>query len=308
LKFKKSLILSLFFGFAVFLALLFYADLHELKSHLSGFIWYYFLIALILAFLNYFIRYLRWEFYLRRLNISIERKKSFAIFFTGLALSITPGKAGEGVKSILLKTIAGIPIAFSLPIFFSERILDVLGVSILLSFGLQIFQQGFPIFFLSLGISLLLILLFLKSPLILTRLPLPNRVMEWVKVFAESGSHLLSLKNLIPMLFLTLLAWFAECIAFFLILKGLGISETVLFATFTYSLSTLAGAVTFLPGGLGATEASLVALLILRDIAKPLAVSATLLVRVATLWFAILIGGLIFFFSRKTLLNPSHES
>ena len=317
MKFTKTLLLSLLFGFAVLLVLLFLTDFHKLLDHLTGFHWHFLILALLLALLNYFLRFLRWEYYLHCLKIPIAKRKSFVIFFTGLALSITPGKVGDGVKSLLLKTASEIPLARSLPILFLERLLDVLGVIILLSFGLQIFQQGFPIFLLSLGISLLIILLFLKGPTLLSRTSVPERVKKWLKVFMESGSLLLSLRHFIPMLFLTLLAWFSECLAFFLILKGFGPeinpvlasgqgsgSVTLLYATFTYALSTLAGAITLLPGGLGATEASLLGLLLLRGIPKPLAVGSTLLVRLATLWFAVLLGGAIFLLNRKTL-SPS---
>ena len=306
MRYTKIFLFSLFFGFSVFLGLLLLMDLRHLKDSLAGFHWIFFILALLLALLNYLLRFLRWEYYLHCLKITIDKRRSFAIFFTGLALSITPGKVGEGIKSLLLKTSSETPIVNSLPILFSERLLDVLGVALLLSFGLQAFQGGFPIFLLSIGTSIFLLLLFLKGPHLLSRVPAPKRVKKWLMVFTESGGLLLSLRNFVPMLLLTLLAWFSECFAFYLILKGFEISETLLYATFTYSLSTLAGAVTFLPGGLGATEASLFGLLLLRDIPKPLAVGSALLVRLATLWFAVLIGGGVFLIYRKRLL-PSFQ-
>jgi uncharacterized protein (TIRG00374 family) len=52
----------------------------------------------------------------------------------------------------------------------------------------------------------------------------------------------------------------------------------------------LVGALSFLPGGLGGTEASMVALLMLNNVAQSQAVAATVLIRLATLWFAVALG------------------
>jgi uncharacterized protein (TIRG00374 family) len=61
-------------------------------------------------------------------------------------------------------------------------------------------------------------------------------------------------------------------------------------ALFIYAFSILVGALSFLPGGLGGTEASMVTLLILNHVAQPQAVAATVLIRLATLWFAVALG------------------
>jgi len=50
------------------------------------------------------------------------------------------------------------------------------------------------------------------------------------------------------------------------------------------------GALSFLPGGLGSTEATMVGLLATQGVALPVAVVATGVVRVTTLWFAICLG------------------
>jgi uncharacterized protein (TIRG00374 family) len=61
-------------------------------------------------------------------------------------------------------------------------------------------------------------------------------------------------------------------------------------ALFIYAFSMLVGALSFLPGGLGGAEATMVALLMLNHIAQPQAVAATILIRLATLWFAVVLG------------------
>jgi len=60
-----------------------------------------------------------------------------------------------------------------------------------------------------------------------------------------------------------------------------------------YSVSVLAGALSFIPGGLGSTEAVMVLLLTLVGVNTPAAIAATLICRLATLWFAVIIGGAV---------------
>jgi uncharacterized protein (TIRG00374 family) len=63
-------------------------------------------------------------------------------------------------------------------------------------------------------------------------------------------------------------------------------------AILIYAVTTVAGALSFLPGGLLVTEAGMTLLLVqsARGVDEPTAVAATLLIRLATLWFAVLIG------------------
>ena len=70
---------------------------------------------------------------------------------------------------------------------------------------------------------------------------------------------------------------------------------------FVYAFSTIAGAITMLPAGLGVTEGSLTYLLITRGIAKDTAVASTFIIRVVTLWFAIAVGIIsLSFYQKKT--------
>ena len=62
-------------------------------------------------------------------------------------------------------------------------------------------------------------------------------------------------------------------------------------AVFTLSFSTVVGAVSALPGGLGAAEVSIAGMLtLLGNISPAVSTSATLLIRLATLWFGVLLG------------------
>jgi uncharacterized protein (TIRG00374 family) len=73
----------------------------------------------------------------------------------------------------------------------------------------------------------------------------------------------------------------------------MGADIPLAFAVFVYALAMLAGAVSFMPGGLGGAEAVMVGLLVWKGMSNADAVAATVLIRLATLWFAVAIGALM---------------
>ena len=90
------------------------------------------------------------------------------------------------------------------------------------------------------------------------------------------------------------LAWLSEGVALGVVLKGLdpelNLQQVLPAAVPIYGGAMLVGAITTLPGGLVGTEGVMVALLQQLGTGRGAAVLGTLLVRVATLWFAVVIG------------------
>ncbi|MEJ7600165.1 MAG: flippase-like domain-containing protein, partial [Kofleriaceae bacterium] len=88
-------------------------------------------------------------------------------------------------------------------------------------------------------------------------------------------------------------AWGLECIGFAIIVGAFpGAHVDWGMATFIYAATTIAGALSFLPGGLGVTEGGMTILLVRGSAAldHATALDATLLTRLATLWFAVALG------------------
>jgi uncharacterized protein (TIRG00374 family) len=89
---------------------------------------------------------------------------------------------------------------------------------------------------------------------------------------------------------LSVIGWLAEALALHLILIWMGATPSVAFSLFAYAAAMLAGALSFLPGGLGGAEVVMVGLLMLGGMSSGDAVAATVLIRLATLWFAVVLG------------------
>jgi uncharacterized protein (TIRG00374 family) len=63
-------------------------------------------------------------------------------------------------------------------------------------------------------------------------------------------------------------------------------------AVFIYAFAMLIGGISFLPGGLGSSEAVMIGLLVMNGFPEAAAVTATLICRLATLWFAVGLGAI----------------
>lgn len=139
---KHKIVHSIVLGTLVVLILAVYADLDAIVSAFVKFEWRYVFLIIALTILNYLLRFYKRDYYLSRLDIDVNKKDSAIVFFSGLTMSITPGKLGEVLKSYLLKKMDGISISRTAPIIFAERFTDVIGLAILSSFGAIVFKHG----------------------------------------------------------------------------------------------------------------------------------------------------------------------
>lgn len=253
--------------------------------------------TLAISFFGYFMRFIRWQSYLHVLNHRIPWLTSFRIYLSGFALTITPGKTGENLRSIFLKD-WGVPYRQSFGMFLSERVSDVLAVSLIASIGLWSYEEARPvvIFFLILNLGFMLLasktkwLMWIEQKL---KNLLPARFSHYPTFLIESIIAFrvcFEPKIMIKGIFLGVLAWGGEGVACYLLLHKLGADISLYTTLFIYSTALLVGAVTFLPGGLGGVEFTLVKLFLIHGIVASTAVTVTLLIRLFTLWFSVVLG------------------
>jgi len=107
---------------------------------------------------------------------------------------------------------------------------------------------------------------------------------------------------------LGVVAWCSEGVALWLILRGLDADVPLLRVLPIYAVATLVGAISTIPGGLVGTEGSMVALLQKSGLTRGVSSAGTLLVRLATLWFAIAIGLVALAWLKKLRPAPAAAS
>jgi len=298
---RQRIIVSLTFALMVFLVLTFYADAPRLWDALTHFDWRFLWLALATTLFNYLLRFVRWHYYLDVIGINnVPRLNSLLIFLAGFSLTMTPGKLGEVLKSFLLKERYQTPVSYSASIVVTERLTDVFGMIMLAALGLSLYPAGIGLLAMVLLVTVLFVIVVQQRALaerlidVLARMPLVGRLAEMLRNLYESTYLMLRLKPLLIAIGLAVVAWFGECVSFWFILLGIGASPSwllLLQATFIYAAASLFGAASMLPGGLGATEGSMALLLQqIVGVAREASVAATLIVRLCTLWFAVLLG------------------
>ena len=310
-RLKKNFILALVLGLAVYLVLATVSGLEDLRDALSGFDFFLIPAILGLVSLSYAVRFVRWTYYLRLLKVRVPLRANAAIFAAGLSMTISPGKLGEVLKCVFIKDVAGTPVARTAPAVVAERVTDGTGMVLWGLLGALAFSFGpwLLLLFLALtgvGIAVLrsrwLSLLAEKA---LRKLPLLDRLAPHVGDFHGASNELLAFRPLVVASGISFFGWGLECVAVYLCALGVGSEEPFLVVVFVFAVSSLAGAASMLPGGIGAAEAGMAGMFTaVAGLSGGLAVALTFIVRLTTLWFAALLGVAGLLLVRRVIGEP----
>jgi uncharacterized protein (TIRG00374 family) len=269
----------------------------EVWSSLGRIGWTGWAIILGLSLFNYTLRFVRWDYYLRKLEYSVPVSGNLAAYLAGFAFTTTPAKVGEALRSFYLKPLK-VTYVHSLSALFVERLVDLIAMILVASLAAYAFEDMRWIVAVAL-LGAIAIVPVMHSPAVQSWLErLRERVaagrlaelLGYLVSMLRTSSTLLRSGPLYYGLLLGLIAWGAEGYAFYVVLDRLGADTSLWYAAGVYGIGILAGAVSFVPGGLGSTELAMGTLLILNGVAVPTAVAAVIICRLATLWFAVLIG------------------
>lgn len=250
-----------------------------------------------LSLCNYAVRAWRWLVLGRFLGIRVPLGSNLAYYLAGYALTSTPGKAGEAIRLWFLKRGHAVPYLRSLPMMLADRVVDLWAVLVLALASMAGFAE-----YRWQGVVLAAIIVALSIPILF-----PHRLQPLLdgayRVAPRQGRLLVRLRRLMRAmgalsswrtygltLVPTIGGWLAEGAALYLLLAHLGAEVGFLNAVFVFSFSMIVGAVSMLPGGLGSTEATMVILLRALGVDLGIALAATAIIRITTLWFAVAIG------------------
>jgi uncharacterized protein (TIRG00374 family) len=310
----KNLVLAIALALAVYAALFFFFNFADVSRALAGFNVALVPLVLGLVSLSYAGRFTRWLYYLKVLKVSVPLGQNAAIFASGLSMTISPGKLGEVLKSVFVRQASGAPIARTAPAVVAERATDGTGMVIwgfIGAFALNL--SPFWVFvFLAVAVFGIAVLrsktLSLLAERVLLRLPLLHKLAPHLHAFHGASNELLGARPLLVGTAISFLSWGLECLAVYLCAVGLGADAGFLMVTFVFAVSSLLGVLSMIPGGIGAVEAGL-ALQFVRLAGMPtgLAGALTLVIRLATLWWATLIGVLGLLLVRRILGGASLE-
>jgi glycosyltransferase 2 family protein len=296
-RLRRNLVLALALGAAVYLILAILSDFDRLVAALDNFDYALIPAILGLVALSYVGRFSRWTYYLRVLKVPVPTGKNAAIFTSGLSMTISPGKLGEVLKSVFVRRTSGAPIARTAPAVVAERATD--GTGMVLWGFLGAFALNLPpwtmLMFLAVAVFGIAVLrskrLSLAAERVLVKVPLLNRLAPHLGDFHGASNELLATRPLLIGTAISFFSWGLECTGVYLCAVGLDANQPFLLIVFVFAVSSLLGVLSMLPGGIGAVEAGLYGQFVaVANLSTGLAGALTLVIRLATLWFATLLG------------------
>jgi len=255
-------------------------------------------LLLVLSLVNYALRGLRWHVLVRRLGLGLGLARNMLHFLGGFAMTVTPGRMGELVRLRWVARETGTRFLDVTPLVLADRAADLAATALLLGAALAFSATGIaggvPVTIIALAAAVAA-----TSPALLARCAgighritgrrLPRlfarlrRAARALTRFADGGTLSIALLT-------GVIGWAAEGYAFWLLLGWMGADVSLASAIAIFVFSAIAGGATGAPGGLGGAEAAMVALLSLQGVPLEVSLPATAIIRLTTLWFAILIG------------------
>ncbi|WP_158044935.1 lysylphosphatidylglycerol synthase transmembrane domain-containing protein [Skermanella pratensis] len=270
---------------------------------------------LLLSLVNYALRAWRWHLFGHHLGIDVPAGRTGLYYVAGFAMTTTPGKVGEALRLWLLERCHGYRYERTAPLLIGDRMGDAVAITLLCLTGLSSFGAAYGAGTLVATAALAGGLLMLLRPQVPLRAVLLayGLVGRWPRLFGGARTVVRKTSRLLdPRIFaltsaMGVVGWLCEAYALHWLLTDLGAQITLQQAIFVFAFAMLVGAVSMLPGGLGGTEATMFALLTLLGVPADTALAATLIIRLTTLWFAVVLGFAALPVALKLARQPAAE-
>jgi glycosyltransferase 2 family protein len=253
-----------------------------------------------LVFLSYIVRAMRWRQYLLTLGYGLPIFYGVLTYIAGFAYTLAPGKVGELMKATYYRPYK-IPMTVVTAAFFVERLSDLAVFVCLALIFLGLVAQGYGTLLIAAGLCVpaaVLLMALLRGRHLNTitqyawvRFSRLGSMVAKLVAGIEAAKKLLTFKVLIWGMFLGFAGWICECLSLYALGTLMPYPQLLIGdAIGMYAAAIVVGAVSFLPGGLGTTEAAMVALLVSYGYSVQDAVVLTIVCRLLTLWVAVIAG------------------
>jgi len=297
MKLDNRIIPILVAAIGIYAIFLFISDYNVITEKISNFKINYLPLILLLVSASWVPPIIKWHFLLKNSEINIPLTKSIAVFFSGAAFEITPGQIGTLIKSQLLKTSSNISRTKTVPIVIIEKIYDLIGAILASVIGIIILGMEFYLIIIAIS-SLVVIFFFMyhkpASELFfdrITKLKFFSKYVENISEFNEVIKKSTNAKVATICILLALTYWFMVSAAAYYTLIAFDVNILdYLKVLAIYTTSSLLGAISFIPGGIGITEGSIAGLFTLNGLDVSTALILSVMIRVLTLWYTVGVG------------------
>ena len=297
MKLDNRLILILVAVVGIYAIFLFTSDFGIVLEKISNFKINYLPLILFFVSASWIPLIIKWHFLLKNSEVDVPLTKSIAVFFSGVAFEITPGQIGALIKSQILKTSYNIPRTKTVPIVIVEKVYDLIGAILASVIGIIIL--GMEIYLIAIAISVLAFIFFFMyhkpaSELFfnrITKLKFFSKHIENISGFYEIVQKSTNVRAATICILLALAYWFMVSAAAYYTLISFDVNILDYMKVLAiYSTSTLLGAISLIPAGIGITEGSIAGLFTLNGIDVSTALILAVMIRIFTLWYSVSVG------------------
>ena len=295
---RRFVIFFLFIGLLVFLAAVWFGGANQVLGVLLSANPLIYLLAFVSVFVGLMMSFGKWVYYLRVLGLKVPFKKNLAVYLSLYSMDITPGRVGRLVAAYTLNRITDIEFMNIAPMITIDIFTDFLGMAILALIAALYFQYNV------LAIVIVDAALLIPFGFVLNRwlFDLFKKYLaknRYVKSFSPYGeqyflaqSKLNNAKVYAVSLIFTVPAALMMALALWLTFASVGVHPSMSGTVLVFSSSQVYGMVSAVPGNIGVTDISLVAFTeSVLGANKSVSVAVTIMARIATLWFGVLVGG-----------------
>ena len=297
MKFGNNIILMIVITIAIYAIFLFISDYQKLSEEITNFQIEYLIPILLLVTISWIPLIVKWHLLLKKNGINIPFRKNILIWLSGSALNATPGQLGGLIKSQLIKTLYDVPRTKTAPVVLVEKFYALTGGIIAGIIGIIILGMDFNLVLFSIAILSVIFFLIYYRPVFQYGL---KRITKF-KFFSKYSDNIADSYEILRnstgpgiasiCIVLSISYWILVSLAVYLTLLAFGIEGTSFLKTISiYTSSVVIGVISFIPGGLGITEGSLVGLFTLEGIDVSLALILSVIIRLVTLWYSVSIG------------------
>jgi glycosyltransferase 2 family protein len=300
MELKKSVWTFAIISVCIYVILIVLGDINSIKNNIQKFSWKYLIFAIGFFLLAILIRIIRWNFWFHKIDPSVSRRASTLFYLSGLAFSITPGRVGEAIRSYFIKRDHGTTQSKTVPLVLVERFYDLIGLLVVLGITLIFVDFNKTIMIIPITlVSVFFVLTQKKS--VMKKILLKVSKIKFLSRFApnaeESADTLYQMfhfKNFIPSTLLGSLLVFIDILGAYMIILGLLIGLDLAKSTLIISVSVIAGALSFIPGGLGVQEGGLLGLMTIDGVEYSKALVFVILYRITSTLVMTVIGVVTF--------------
>jgi uncharacterized membrane protein YbhN (UPF0104 family) len=244
-----------------------------------------------LCSLNYVLRGWRWQRWMLLYQRPLPALQALRFYVAGFVFTPTPGNVGEAVRGLLPRR-QPLSLSESWSIYTAERVADMLALAVLAALALPALGSSWPnVWKLS---ALIVLLVLLLVPYVWRWFVRPDplsRTLQHVQQLLQQARRCLS-SSLPGWSSLTLAAWASQGVALWVLCRYIGLQLDAAACMGFYALAMIGGALSMMPAGLGGMELILTSLLVSQGAEMGLAAQVTILMRLLSLWLAVLLGGL----------------